>query len=147
MGEYAQPWLDSKHKLKESTRARYQVVLDTALAKYADVALGDISRRFIREWVADLSADLAPASVHKTVGVLRQILAMAVEDNRLAMKPAEGVEIPSVRAAEQRFLTLEQLPHPGRRFRRPSPAGVRVGDVWAAVRRSRRAALARYRHR
>ncbi|MDC8973981.1 tyrosine-type recombinase/integrase [Mycobacterium marinum] len=109
LGEYAQTWLDSKHKLKESTRARYQVVLDTALAKYADVALGDISRRFVREWVADLSVDLAPASVHKTIGVVRQVLAMAVEDNRLAMNPADGVELPSVRAAEQRFLTLEQL--------------------------------------
>ncbi|ALL56190.1 hypothetical protein B586_02510 [Mycobacterium haemophilum DSM 44634] len=109
LGEYAQSWLDSKHKLTESTRARYQVVLDTALAKYADVALGDISRRFVREWVADLSVDLAPASVHKTVGVLRQVLAMAVDDNRLALNPVDGVELPSVRAAEQRFLTLEQL--------------------------------------
>lgn len=109
LGEYAQSWLDSKHKLSESTRARYQGVLDTAVARYADVALGDISRRFIREWVADLSVDLAPASVHKTIGVLRQVLAMAVEDNRLAMNPVDGVELPSVRAPEQRFLTLEQL--------------------------------------
>ena len=80
LGEYAQEWLDSKHKLKPSTRARYQVVLDTALAEYADVALGDISRQFVREWVADLNRRLAPASVHKTVGVLRQVLAMAVTD-------------------------------------------------------------------
>ena len=46
-------------------------MLDTALAKHADMALGDISRQFVREWVTDLSAGLAPASVHKTVGVLR----------------------------------------------------------------------------
>jgi integrase len=109
LGEYAQTWLDSKHKLKESTRARYQVVLDTALAKYANMAVGDISRRFVREWVADLSVDLAPASVHKTVGVLRQVLAMAVDDNRLVMNPVDGVELPSVQAAEQRFLTHEEL--------------------------------------
>ena len=109
LGEYAQEWLDSKHKLKPSTRARYQVVLDTALAKHADTALGDISRQFVREWVADLSQDLAPASVHKTVGVLRQALAMAVTDNRLAMNPVDGVELPPVTVVEQRFLTLEQL--------------------------------------
>lgn len=53
LGEYAQAWLDSKHQLKPSTRARYQVVLDTALAKYADMAVRDISRQFIREWVSD----------------------------------------------------------------------------------------------
>lgn len=109
LGDYAREWIGSKHNLKPSTRARYQVVLDTALAKHADVALGDVNRQFVREWVAELSQDLAPASVHKTVGVLRQVLAMAVTDNRLAMNPVDGVELPSVTAVEQRFLTLEQL--------------------------------------
>jgi integrase len=109
LGEYAREWLGSKHKLKPSTRARYQVVLDTVIAAHAAVALGDISRQLVREWVADLSVDLAPASVHKTIGVLRQVLAMAVRENRLVMNPVDGVELPPVTAAEQRFLTLEQL--------------------------------------
>jgi integrase len=109
LGKYAREWLDSKHKLKPSTRARYQVVLDTVIAAHSDVALGDISRQFVREWVADLSVDLAPASVHKSIGVIRQVLAMAVRENRLVMNPVDGVELPAVTAAEQRFLTLEQL--------------------------------------
>jgi hypothetical protein len=71
LGEYAREWLAPKHALKPSTRARYQVVLDTVIAAHADIALGDISRLLVREWVSDLSVDLAPASVHKTVGVLR----------------------------------------------------------------------------
>jgi integrase len=75
------------------------------------MALGDINRQFVREWAADLSVDLAPASVHKTVGVLRQVLAMAVNDNRLAMNPVDGIELPSVTEVEQRFLTLDQLHH------------------------------------
>ena len=53
LGEYAREWLASKHALKPSTRSRYQVVLDTALARYADMPLGDISRQFVREWVAE----------------------------------------------------------------------------------------------
>src|SRR6202171_6235226 len=109
LGEYAREWLASKHKLKPSTRARYQVVLDTVIADRADIAIGDISRQLAREWVADLSVYLAPASVHKAVGVLRQVLAMAVRENRLVMNPVDGVELPPVTAAEQRFLTLEQL--------------------------------------
>ena len=64
------------------------------IAARADVALGDISRQLVREWVADLSVDLAPASVHKTIGVLRQVLAMAVAENRLVMNPVDGVELP-----------------------------------------------------
>jgi integrase len=109
LGEYAKEWLDSKHKLAPSTRARYQVVLDTAISRYADMAIGDISRTFVREWVSDLAVDLAPASVQKTIGVVRQVLAMAVDENRLVLNPVDGVELPSVQAVEQRFLTLEQL--------------------------------------
>jgi integrase len=109
LGEYAREWLESKHKLKPSTRARYQVVVDTAIAEHSRVALGDISRRWVREWVSDLSVDLAPASVHKTVGVLRQVLAMAVAENRLALNPVDGVELPPVTSVEQRFLSLDQL--------------------------------------
>ncbi|MCX2929275.1 tyrosine-type recombinase/integrase [Mycobacterium sp. CVI_P3] len=109
LGEYAREWLGSKHKLKPSTRARYQVVLDTFIADHAAVAMGDVSRQLVREWVADLSRTHAPASVHKTIGVLRQVLAMAVAENRLVMNPVDGVELPSVESVEQRFLTLEQL--------------------------------------
>ena len=110
LGDYAQEWLDSKHKLKPSTRARYQVVLDTVHRRTRRYCPGGYqSLSLVREWVADLSVDLAPASVHKTVGVLRQILAMAVAENRLALNPVEGVELPAVTSVEQRFLTLDQL--------------------------------------
>lgn len=108
-GEYAREWLGSKHKLKPSTRARYQAVPDTFIADHAAVAIGDVSRQLVREWVADLSRTHAPASVHKAIGVLRQVLAMAVAENRLVMNPVDGVELPSVESVEQRFLTLEQL--------------------------------------
>jgi hypothetical protein len=83
LGEYAQEWLSSKHGLKPSTRATYRVIVDTAIAKRADIALGDISRQMVREWVAELGVDLAPATVHKSIGVLRQVLALAVAENRL----------------------------------------------------------------
>lgn len=78
-------------------------------ASHADVALGDVSRQLVRDWVAELSASHAPASVHKTIGVLRQVLAMAVSDSRLVLNPADGVELPAVGTVEQRFLTTEQL--------------------------------------
>lgn len=109
LGDYAGEWLDSKHNLKPSTRARYQVVLDTFIAEHGEVALGDITRQLVREWVGQLAANHAPASVHKSVGVLRQVLAMAVRENRLVVNPADGVELPTVGTVEQRFLTLEQL--------------------------------------
>lgn len=63
----------------------------------------------MRDWVAEISSDRSPATVHKVVGVLRQVLAMAVSDNRLVLNPVDGVELPAVGTVEQRFLTLEQL--------------------------------------
>lgn len=109
LGEFSREWLESKQKLKPSTRARYKIIVEGELAKQGGIPLGDITRRWVREWVANLAVDLSPATVHKTVGVLRQVLAMAVAENRLAINPVDGVELPTVQHVEQRFLTLEQL--------------------------------------
>lgn len=109
LGAYAAEWLASKHDLKPSTRARYKVVLDGFIADHAAVQLGSITRGMVRTWVADLSAARSPATVHKTIGVLRQVLAMAVEDNRLVANPVDGVALPTVATTEQKFLTVEQL--------------------------------------
>ena len=85
------------------------MTLDTLIAAHADIAIGDITRAAVRAWVADLSADSAPSTVHNEIGVLRQVLAMAVAENRIVTNPVDGVELPTVTALEQRFLTLEQL--------------------------------------
>jgi integrase len=108
LGDFAAEWLASKHKLKPSTRARYQTILDTVIADHARIPIGEITRPMVRDWVSDLSVDMAPASVHKAVGVIRQVLAMAIAENRLVVNPADGVELPAA-AVEQRFLTLDQL--------------------------------------
>jgi hypothetical protein len=59
LGEYAREWLGSKHKLKPSTRARYQVVLDTVIAAHAAVALGTL----VASWYASGSPTLALISL------------------------------------------------------------------------------------
>jgi integrase len=109
LGDYAAEWLASKHKLKPSTRARYQTILDTVVADHARIPIGDITRPMVRDWVSDLSVDMAPASVHKAIGVIRQVLTMAIAENRLVVNPAVGVELPAAASVEQRFLTLAQL--------------------------------------
>ncbi len=93
-----------------SRRARYQGGTGHRAPKSADATVGAISGRFIRVSVGGLSLDLAPASVHKTVGVLGHVLTTAVDDNRLAMNPLSGVELPSVLAAEKHSNKLGQ-PH------------------------------------
>ena len=84
--------------------------------------------------MAGLSRSHAPASVHKSIGVLRQVLAMAVAENRLVVNPVDKVELPAVETVEQRFITLEQLHALAEAAGRTPAPGVRVGNVWAAVR-------------
>lgn len=81
-------------------------MLDTVVADRSEIALGDITRQLVREWVADLSVDLAPAAVHKSIGVLRQVLAMAVAENRLVVNPVDGVELIPVSVT-----ALTEFPH------------------------------------
>jgi hypothetical protein len=40
----------SKHNLKRSTRARYEVTLTVALGGFRDVAIADISRQMAGRW-------------------------------------------------------------------------------------------------
>lgn len=109
-GDLARAWLDSRHNLKPSTRARYESTLTVTLARFHDVAIADMSRPMVRKLVADLVAGGAAASsVHKAVGMVRQVLATAVADNMLVINPAEGVELPSAQTAERRYLTGAQL--------------------------------------
>lgn len=109
-GDLAREWLDAKHNLKPSTKARYEITLAVALERFRAVAIGDISRPMVRALVADLVADGAAASsVHKAVGLLRQVLVAAVADNLLAVNPVDGVQLPTVRLTEQRFLSAAEL--------------------------------------
>lgn len=81
-----------------------------ALTGFRDVAIADISRQMVRALVADLvNAGAAASSVHKAVGLLRQVLAAAVADNLIAVNPAEGMDLPTVGMTEQRFLTTAEL--------------------------------------
>jgi integrase len=109
-GELARGWLDAKHNLKPSTRARYEITLAVALTGFRETAIGDITRPMVRALAADLvNGGAAASSVHKAIGLLRQVLAAAVADNLIATNPADGVELPTVRTTEQRFLNVAEL--------------------------------------
>lgn len=56
-----------------------------------------------------MGSGAAASSVHKAVGLLRQVLASAVADNLVALNPADGVGLPTVHMTEQRFLTAAEL--------------------------------------
>ena len=96
--------------LKPSTRNSYRSLLDEhVLARWGNVELRRITHSGIAAWVADLSRLRSASTTRKALGVLRQVLGVAVADKRLAVNPAAGVAQPRLPLGEQRFLDADEL--------------------------------------
>lgn len=107
----AEEWAAGKVNLKPTSAERNRQSLDNqVLPAWGAVAVGDITRADIQQWIASMVADrLSPSTVHKAHNALSAVLALAVRDNRIASNPAEGVSLPRLRKKEQHPLTLDQL--------------------------------------
>ena len=110
LGDTAERWFDATVTLKPSTRNSYRSLLDEhVLPRWGDTELRRITHSGIAAWVADLSTSRSASTTRKALGVLRQVLAVAVADRRLAVNPAAGVAQPRLPLAEQRFLEAGEL--------------------------------------
>lgn len=109
-GAAAGDWISTRHDLAPSTLARYRGIVEQINTRFGALPLSKMTRPLLREWIAELVDAETPAeTVHKTVGVVRQILQHAVDDQRLAANPADKLALPPIRPTEMRFLTLDQL--------------------------------------
>lgn len=128
-GTMAEEWLQSKTRLKPSTRVSYRSLLDTViLPRWKDVRLADMTHADIQEWVTWMTAsrdartarshDKArnaarkPLSSRRIVhahGRLHQVLAYAIRTKRLAANPADDVELPRIVSKEEIALSLEEV--------------------------------------
>lgn len=110
VGEWSTQWLDGQTHLKPSTHARYAGILHEHVdPRWSRVQLGTITHADVQRWVTLLTQRHSPATVRKIHGVLMRILALAVNDGRLARNPAAGVNLPRVVAGERRYLTHQQV--------------------------------------
>ncbi len=118
-GALAERWITTKATRAPKTVAGYRSLLDTLiLPRWADVALRDMSFDDIQEWVSGLSVNgsvrfdgkgLSAGRVIQAYQVVSQVLRFAVKAKHLSSSPADGVELPRLPEAEQRYLTHEQL--------------------------------------
>lgn len=134
----AAAWIADQHQVAPSTLSRYRGIAEGVItARFGHLPLSKITRPLVRGWIAELVDAGTPAeTVHKQVGVLRRILAQAIEDGRLAVNPADGVKLPAITPAEMRFLTLEQLQNLAESAGDAAPAiwtlgvcGLRLGEL------------------
>lgn len=68
----------------------------------------------VRAWVNDLATQgsSTPTIEKTTLGVLRMILGLAVEDRRLARNPCNGVKAPRREHSRRAYLTHQQVDDP-----------------------------------
>jgi integrase len=118
-GTMAERWLSTKATRAPKTVAGYRCLLATVvLPRWRDVALRDVRHDDLQVWISGLSAHgsvrfegkgLSASRVRQTHQLVGAVLKFAVRAKHLAANPAEGVELPRLPEAEQRYLTHEQL--------------------------------------
>ncbi|MFD7846137.1 tyrosine-type recombinase/integrase [Nocardia sp. NPDC059764] len=111
----AEKWFSTKKIRKPKTIAGYRSLLDTTvLPRWESIPLRDIEFEDIQEWVVDLSHQgstrfegrgLSASRVVQSYQVFNQVLRFAVKAKRLAVNPAEDIDLPTVASAERRYLT------------------------------------------
>jgi integrase len=111
VGTWAETWLAGKVKLKPSTRATYQSIVDHHVKpRWGNVALAKVAHEDVAEWVGEIFADgLSASRTRQVFTVFAQMLDAAVRSNRLTANPARGVELPALPAADHRYLTHAEV--------------------------------------
>lgn len=104
-------WEQGLSHLKKTTQATREVTWKTHVKpKWADREVGSVKPSQVRAWVSELQAGGAKvATIENALGVLRGVLALAVEDRLLPTNPAAGVKAPRREPRTHRFLTHQQV--------------------------------------
>ena len=129
-GTVAEEWFAAKRpKLKPSTAAGYRSLLTmTLLPRWGETRLADITHADVQQWVVWMTtnkdarqprttdkaknAKRKPLSARRAVqahGIFKQILAYAIRTKRLAVNPADDVELPRVVHKQETALTHAQV--------------------------------------
>ena len=96
--------------LKPKTAETYASLLRSRiLPTFGGQPIGAISRQQVRQWVAEMAAEVSPKRARNAHGLLSRLLNEAVLDGRLVANAAAGVPLPRVIASEVEPWTAEEL--------------------------------------
>lgn len=106
-----QTWLAAQSHISAKTAASRRSVWNSRVEPHwGDVLVADVRSSAVRGWVAAMVAEGAGTPIiENAFGVLRQVLGAAVEDNRLARNPCDGVKLPKRKHADRGYLSHEQV--------------------------------------
>ena len=111
VGRIYSDWLAGLTHIKATTRATREVTWNAHVKpKWEHTEIRRIRPSQVRSWVGQMSKDGAKvATVENALGVLRMVLAVAVEDRLIPTNPAVGVRAPRREPRQHRFLSHQQV--------------------------------------
>ncbi|RIU38540.1 tyrosine-type recombinase/integrase [Mycobacteroides abscessus] len=117
VGAMHEQWLNMQAHVKDSTKAaRASAWTVHVQDRWHDVAVADVQTSAVRAWVGDMhrpekdgGSGAAAATIENALGVLRMVLALAVEDKRIPHNPCDGVKAPRREHSERAYLTHQQV--------------------------------------
>ena len=108
--DIAREWLASNPAKRSSSYARDESVLRVHLQPaIGSRAIASITPANVRRLVADWSTTSAPRTVKRNYGVLRAVLAYAVDSEYLAVSPCRGVKLPMASQVACHVVDAEEL--------------------------------------
>lgn len=104
-------WLSSKVDLKPKTLAGYESMLNARiLPRWGTVAVADVSRKAVQDWVGQLIDDGLSASLIRQCKILFSgVMAMAVDERLIRENPVAKVKVPRPKPRKPVFLTADQV--------------------------------------
>jgi integrase len=104
-------WSKAQGHIKGRTVAMRQGAWTNRVSPvFGDMAVLDVKPSAVRSWVAKMVADeLGVATIENAFGVLRQVMGAALEDNRIARNPCDGIKLPKRQHADRGYLTHAQV--------------------------------------
>ncbi len=111
ISQWGPTWLESKVGRKATTFKDYESVWRILVEpRWGTVPLSGVTHADVVAWQAELTrTGLSPARINRALLVLKQLMQLAVDDQRLSRNPAALVKPQRLARGEKRFLTHQSL--------------------------------------
>lgn len=108
-GEWEQTW-QTHRRVTEGTRYRDESRLEHHIRpRWEKTPLSDITRAKVQAWTTELSQNLAPSSVQKTVRLLSASLSDAVRNDLIPANPCSRIELPKIPPAPEKWWSEDEV--------------------------------------
>ena len=131
LAHWADEFLALARRLSPTTQETYRRDLTKyILPRFGSYRLGRLPADEIENWLNDeVASGIAASSVHRHYRVLRRVLQVAVEKQRITVNPCDRVQAPRVPSREMLFLSWEQAVE----LLRPTPSGIGRSCTWPST--------------